>query len=461
MLRYSRINCEFYTDTFFATSKAGKTTRQNTCAQIFVSDKGFVAIYPMQSKGDFLDALQLFCKEIGVPHTMVMDPSGEQSKKEVKRFMHQVGTTPRYLEENTQWANRAELYIGLFKESIRRDLAESNSPMKLWDYCAERRALIHNATPRNLFQLNGNTPAVATFGKQADISNLCQFKWYQWCKFREENKVQFPFQKVQLGRVLGPMKNAGNEMAQAVLKSNGTVVPRRTCRPLTIAEIESPTEQSLRNDFDARINSRHGDSLTIIEVDDEPIDLDEKDFIVDDDDEAAFRNIPEEDPVDFTGRPVLENPFTDILIHAEVLLPQGEELKPAKVIGRSKSGPDDNEHQNSSNYDPNPLLNSLLYDVQFPDGAVKQYAANVIAENMYAQVADNGQTNLILDAITDWDKNGHAVSKRNKYVKTKHGNKRLRQTTSGWKLRVLWKDGSESWVPLKLMKIERIIRERK
>ena len=32
MLRYSRINYEFYTDTFFTTSKAGKTTRQNTCA---------------------------------------------------------------------------------------------------------------------------------------------------------------------------------------------------------------------------------------------------------------------------------------------------------------------------------------------------------------------------------------------------------------------------------------------
>jgi hypothetical protein len=71
------------------------------------------------------------------------------------------------------------------------------------------------------------------------------------------------------------------------------------------------------------------------------------------------------------------------------------------------------------------------YHPQFPDGAVKQYAANVIAENMYAQVANDGQTNLILDVITDWDKNGHAVSKRNKYVKTKHGNKQLRQTTSG------------------------------
>ena len=70
-----------------------------------------------------------------------------------------------------------------------------------------------------------------------------------------------------------------------------------------------------------------------------------------------------------------------------------------------KIGHDKTENQNSSNYDPNPLLNSLLCDVQFPDGTMKQYAANVIAENIHAQVANDGQTNLILDEIIDWDKN--------------------------------------------------------
>ena len=51
--------------------------------------------------------------------------------------------------------------------------------MKLCDYCAEHHALIHNGTTRELFQLNGNTPTVATFGEQDDISNICQFDWYQ------------------------------------------------------------------------------------------------------------------------------------------------------------------------------------------------------------------------------------------------------------------------------------------
>lgn len=126
MLRYKRINSQFYTDTLFVTAK-GKPSRGNTCAQLFVSDKGYVAIYPMKSKGKFQDSLKQFCKEVGVPITLVVDPSGEQTKKEVPKFCHQVGTTLQILEESTQWANRAELYIGLFKQAIKNDLSKTST----------------------------------------------------------------------------------------------------------------------------------------------------------------------------------------------------------------------------------------------------------------------------------------------------------------------------------------------
>jgi hypothetical protein len=42
MLRYKRIHQHFFMDTFFATKKAGKSTRGHTCMQLFVTDKGFV-----------------------------------------------------------------------------------------------------------------------------------------------------------------------------------------------------------------------------------------------------------------------------------------------------------------------------------------------------------------------------------------------------------------------------------
>ena len=38
ILRYKRIDEYFYMDTFFATENSGKSTRQNICCQIFVTD---------------------------------------------------------------------------------------------------------------------------------------------------------------------------------------------------------------------------------------------------------------------------------------------------------------------------------------------------------------------------------------------------------------------------------------
>ena len=59
MLRSRRIRSNFFTDTFFLTSK-GISSRRNKCAQLFVNDVGFVAIYPMKSKREFSFALKQF-----------------------------------------------------------------------------------------------------------------------------------------------------------------------------------------------------------------------------------------------------------------------------------------------------------------------------------------------------------------------------------------------------------------
>ena len=79
--------------------------------QLFVSDKGFVHVIPMKSKSEFPSAFCSFAKEVGVPHALIVDPAAEQTSKPVKKFCHEVGTTLTILEEHTQWANRAELYI--------------------------------------------------------------------------------------------------------------------------------------------------------------------------------------------------------------------------------------------------------------------------------------------------------------------------------------------------------------
>ena len=89
---------------------------------------------------------------------------------------------------------------------------------------------------KNLFQLQGKNPYMATLGEMGDISNLCQFGWYEWVYFCQKTAV-FSFKKEELGRCLGPTKNDGNDICQWVLQKNGQVTPRRTLRRLMSEEL--------------------------------------------------------------------------------------------------------------------------------------------------------------------------------------------------------------------------------
>ena len=90
-----------------------------------------------------------------------------------------IGTTLSALENETQWANGAEVYVGLCKEATCKDTQEAHSPLVLWDYVMERHGLIYQVTAKNIFQLNGTNPYTAAFGNKADISHICKFGWYE------------------------------------------------------------------------------------------------------------------------------------------------------------------------------------------------------------------------------------------------------------------------------------------
>ena len=61
-------------------------------------------------------------------------------------------------------------------------------------------------------------------------------------------------------------------------------------------------------------------------------------------------------------------------------------------------------------------------------------------------------SNAIFSNIVDYKKSDKAVSKEDRYIVTRRGRRKLRQTTVGWKLLVAWKDGTETWMPLKDLK---------
>jgi hypothetical protein len=440
-------------DTVFVTS-AVKGSRGNICAQLFVSDRGFVAFYPMKKQQEVHLVVKQFEKEVGAPEVHVCDPHPAQIKQEVHKFCTQIGTTLKVLEAETQWANCAKLYIGFMKEATRKDMRSSGSPLVLCDYCMERWALIFQITAKKLFQLNGTNPHTSTFGTKEDISHICQYAWYKWVYYRDA-KTSFPYQKEWLGRCLGPAKNKGNAMAQWILKENGKVMPCCTLCHLTPAELSPSNEVKTEKGslLNVTIRGVLGDSGKIPK--NVPLDnnttkafdaLWDLDPYKDDDEVLPFT--PDADLKDAAGKPFEVCSVADALINIEVMLPNGNSMAIAKVV---RHGVDDEGHLVGT-FSNNPLLNTLLYDCELDDGTTQAYSANTIASNIFMELDADGYSSSLLYEIVDHKSSGEAMKMADKYLLTKTGTKGMRQMTQGWKFLVQWANGTRQWIDLKILK---------
>jgi hypothetical protein len=64
-----------------------------------------------------------------------------------------------------------------------------------------------------------------------------------------------------------------------------------------------------------------------------------------------------------------------------------------------------------------PSLDTITYNVEFPDGGSEDYTANVIAENMYAQCDEEGNHFLMLQDIVGHKTDGRAAERADMYNK--------------------------------------------
>ena len=150
--------------------------------------------------------------------------------------------------------------------------------------------------------------------------------------------------------------------------------------------------------------------------------------------------VPEAD--DFTPKAY------DEYLTAEVLLPNMGEMTKAKVMGRKR----DPDEKPVGLHNANPLLDTRQYEVEFADGATDVFTANLIADNLYSQVDEEGNSYSIMSEITDHKSDGSAVHRDDGMEVMIDGLTRPRRMTKGWKLLVAWKGGTSSWVPLKDLK---------
>ena len=75
----------------------------------------------------------------------------------------------------------------------------------------EFESLIRSHIPHNIWQLNGQVPQTIMTGQTADISQLYELAWYEFCLWHDST-VSFPDDKICLGRYLGPAIDVGPAM---------------------------------------------------------------------------------------------------------------------------------------------------------------------------------------------------------------------------------------------------------
>ena len=79
-------------------------------------------------------------------------------------------------------------------------------------------------------------------------------------------------------------------------------------------------------------------------------------------------------------------------------------------------------------------------------------AANSIAENMFAQVDEEGNRCVLFDEIVEHRCDGNQVKMQDAFSTNTQGVMRRFPTTKGWEILVKWKYGSTTWIALKDMK---------
>ena len=143
----------------------------------------------------------------------------------------------------------------------------------------------------------------------------------------------------------------------------------------------------------------------------------------------------------------------DNYLSAEIMLPRGGTIVRGCVSVHKR----DRDSNLIGLANPNPILDTRSYIVNFGNGDQTELTANMIVESLYSQCDPDGHEYILLDEIVDYRRTDLAVKLADQKVVRANGRTYLQHSTIGWQLCCQWKDGSSSWVNLADLKESHLI----
>jgi hypothetical protein len=281
-------------------------------------------------------------------------------------------------------------------------------------------------------------------GETPDISEYLDFGFYDWVWFKRDAGIG----EIEIGKWLGVSKSTGSLMSYYALPITGTPVSRTTVQRVTELEKQTEANQQRIAAYDTAIAGRFKEGR-LVTAGGKP-------------DLAAWSKLLETDPnfaeefaqtFDNPSVPEADDEFDpdsyDSYLNMELALERDDTtLEFAKVTKRMKDAagnPIGVAHDN-------PILDARLYEVEYLDGHKAAISANIIAENILAQVDHDGHRQMLFEAIMDHHNEGTALQGEKASIKNSSGVSRNVETTKGWECLIQWHNGSTTWNKMKDVK---------
>ena len=258
-------------------------------------------------------------------------------------------------------------------------------------------------------------------------------------------------EQAHLGYWLGVAHRVGSDLCYWILTKSGKVVARTTVQHITKADQEREEIRQKMKEFQLIVAERLNDANFTDDSDGKPGYL--EDVEVEEEEWRRRGLVPSDEEY---GKMVQEaKPEADEMgnaydeyVGAQIKMDFGGEEIIGTVVKRQKGL----DGKPIGRRNKNPLFDTRTYEVKFPGGIIHEYTANVVAENLFAKIDDEGKEFLLFKEIVGHRKDGDAVPRDEGFILGQNGNKHPKRTTKGWQIAVELMDGSQVWMPLKDVK---------